>query len=324
MNGRNGSGDAGSIVHDGKATIDLRHRPTRADFAFPPGRNYRAFQSRAPGREIATTVILPTGALRIPAFVIAADGGDFTSRRPLPPKNIVVQRLFDDPAAARRSLLEDAPALAVDRDDVEALMARVAATAGTRAPQQGVLRGTAADWLAADAEVIGYEDGTVGVNYKFTVDAFGGAAARKVVHDGIFALDLTRRPSREELGFEPDAPTARVRPAPDSGLTVELTLPGGVIRRPVQSVDSTATGTIVTLTTSAVDDARRRLLDDAHALGVPRGEVVAFFDGEPGHRTATLRGHGTSVYDVTVTVDANLGQAGAFAAAVSYRFAYHG
>jgi hypothetical protein len=183
----------------------------------------------------------------------------------------------------------------------------------------GVVDGLVQGWLAAYVEVIGYEDGAVGVNYNFTIDQFHNDAVDKVVHDGVFALDLTHRPSRAELAFRDGFDTARVQPAWNTSLSVRLTLPGGVIQRPVRSVDSTATQTVVSLTSSSIADARAALSADGPALGVDPGSA---FDGT-GHVKKTLPGLKTPFYDVSVTVDATLGQPGAFAASLSYTFTYH-
>ncbi|MDQ3885800.1 MAG: hypothetical protein M3308_01985 [Actinomycetota bacterium] len=320
---RSGTTGPGSIVHDDKVTIDLRRKPTREDLGFQPGRNDRSYQRGAGIDAIVTTVELPTGSVRIPAFVITADGGDFVSSAELPPRNIVVQRLFDTSSQALQSLIADAPTLGFSEQDVESLLSRVASTAGTPAPQQGVLNGLVQDWLAIYAEVIGYEDGTVGVNYTFTIDQFHNPATDKVVHDGVFAIDLTHRPSREELAFLDDSNTARVQPAWNETLSVRLTLPDGVIQRPVRSVDSTATQTVVSLVSSSIPDAQEALTADAPVLGVKPSDVHAVFTGGPGHVKTTLPGLKTAFYDVTVNIDATLGQPGAFAAAVSYTFTYH-
>lgn len=319
---RSGTTAPGSIVHDDKATIDLRRKPTREDLGFQPGRNDRSYQRGAGVDAIVTTVELPAGSLRIPAFVITADGGDFTSEAPLPPRNIVVQRLFDTPGQALQSLIDDAPTLGLSQQDVEALLSRVAGTAGTPAPQQGVLEGLVQGWLAVYSEVIGYEDGTVGVNYTFTIDQFHNPAVDKVVHDGVFGVDLTHRPSRAELAFLDDLNVARVQPAWNETLSVRLTLPDGAIQRPVTSVDSTATQTVVSLVPSSIQDAQHMLAADAPVLGVEPSAVDAVFTGEPGYVKTTLPGRTTTSYDITVTIDATLGQPGAFAAAVSYTFLY--
>lgn len=323
---RSGTTAPGSIVHDDKATIDLRRQPTRDDLGFQPGRNDRSYQRGAGVDAIVTTVHLPTGSLSIPAFVITADSGDFSPGNeaiPRSPEFIVIQRLFNNPEEALQSLVSDAPILGFAQQDVDALLSRVAGTVGTPAPQQGVLNGFVQDWLAAYAEVIGYAEGTVGVNYTFTINQFHNAAIDKVVRDGVFGIDLTHRPSREELAFRDTYDSARVQPAWNATLSVRLMLPDGVIQRQVRSVDSTATYTMVSLVSSSIQDARQVLASDAAILGVPAAAIDAVFAGRPGHATTTLPGRSTSFYDVTVTIDATLGRPGSFAAALSYTFTYH-
>jgi hypothetical protein len=305
---------APSLVHDDKATIDLTRKPTRADFGFEDGRNDRSYQRGQGVDAIATTVVLPTGSLHIPAFVITADGGDFGSGSSLPPQHIVVQRKFDRANQALQSLLGDAPTLGLSEQDIRDQLSRVSSTIGS-----GVVDGFVQGWLAAYVEVIGYEDGAVGVNYTFTIDQFHNDAIDAVVHEGVFPIDLTHRPSRAELAFRDGFSTARVQPAWNTVLTVKLTLPGGVVQRQVRSVDSTATQTVVSLSSSSIADAQAALAADAPALGVDPGSV---FDGT-GHIKRTLPGLRTPFYDVSVTVDATLGQPGSFAASLSYTFTYH-
>jgi hypothetical protein len=304
---------APALVHDNKATIDLTRKPTRADFAFEEGRNDRSYQ-RQGADALATTIVLPSGTLHIPAFVITADGGDFTGSAPLPPQHIVVQRKFDRSAQALQSLLGDAPTLGLSTKEIEDQISRLSGTIGS-----GVVDGFVHGWLAAYVEIIGYDDGAVGVNYTFTIDQFHNDAVDAVVHDGVFPIDLTHRPSRAELAFRDGFPTARVQPAWNTTLSVRLTLPGGVISRPVRSVDSTATQTVVSLTSSSVADAQSALAADGPLLGVDPGSV---WDGT-GHVKKTLPGLKSQFYDVSVTVDATLGQPGNFAASLSYTFTYH-
>jgi len=157
-------------------------------------------------------VVLPNGSLTIPAFVVGADGGAFTANQPLPHRDIIVQRVFAKPDQALQSLIADGPILGFTEQNTKDLLSRVSSTIETPTPQQGVLDGFIRDWLAAYAEVIGYEDGTVGVNYHFTIDQFHNEAIDKVVHDGVFPIDLTHRPSRTELAFLNDLDSARVQP----------------------------------------------------------------------------------------------------------------
>lgn len=316
----------GTILRDDHATIDLRHRPTREEWGFAPGRNHQAYQAgtTTPADTIATTVTLPTGTLQIPAFVVEASSGStvtHTSPDPLPPKEILVQRRFPTPEQALRSLRNDAPALGFSRQDTDALLARVGPTTGTGTPQQGVLNGFVRDWLSAYVEVIGYEEGTVGVNYHFLIDYFRGSEPGSVVRDGVFALDLTHRPSRDELGFRQYDDTADIMRPWNQSLAIRLTLPGGVIHRPVEDVTSAGNQTFVDLGTGTVADMHRTLSEDAPLLGIDPAAVDAVYtgrsDGQP------LRGRSTTVYDVEVRAGANLNQPGQFSASLTYVFTYH-
>lgn len=339
---RSGNTEPGSILRDNTATIDLRHKPTRTDLGFRPGRNDRSYQREAGEPPIATTLRLPTGSLRIPAFVIAADAGDFTAAGeavPRPPERIVVQRLFPTVDAATESLLADAAVLGLARPDVESLTTRVRTSLTTVLPQQGVLHGLVHGWLAASVEVIGYDDRTVGANYTFTIDEFHNDAIDRVVHEGVFPIDLTRTPSRAELAFRDTYPDTRVKPAWGKRLTAKLTLPGGVLTRPVTTVDSTTargagvpsshgdpdrpSRTIVALAPTSVADLTEALRADAPALGIDPADVAAAFAASPGtHVRTTLHGRSTAVYDLEITVEATLGQPGRFAASARYRFTY--
>jgi hypothetical protein len=89
------------------------------------------------------------------------------------------------------------------------------------------------------------------------------------------------------------------------------------------SVTSTAAQTVVSLVPSSIQDAQHVLAADAPVLGVQPSTIDAVFTGQPGHVKTTLPGLKTAFYDATVTIDATLGQPGAFAAAVSYTFTYH-
>jgi hypothetical protein len=175
------------------------------------------------------------------------------------------------------------------------------------------------------------------VNYTFTINEYHNPAIDKVVHDGVFAIDLTRRPSRADLAFRDGYSLAEVRPAPRAELTARLTLPGGTLERPAASVTSTTTSagatdpagtgeprqTAVTLPATGADQAARTLHTDAALLGLDEAAVRAVFAGAPGtHVKTTLPGRSTGVYDVSAHVELTLGQPGPFAASISYRFDY--
>ena len=338
---RSGNNAPGSVLRENAITLDLRHPPTRADLGFPAGRNDRAYQQEAGKPPIATTVVLPTGTLRAPAFVVSATGDDFTPAgrgNPRPPQRITVERVFGTAAEAADSLTADAALLGLDRADLEALLFRVARGTPPAVPQQGTLAGLVRDRLAVSVDVIGHEDPTVQVNYTFTINEYHNPAIDKVVHDGVLDIDLTRRPSRADLAFRDTYSLALVKAPPGGTLTARLSLPGGILQRAVTSVTSSSTaagvedptgtaaprGTDLALVPAGVADAERVLRADAGPLGLDAAAVDALFAGRPGtHVRRTLAGRGTAVYQVAAVVEVTLGQPGAFAAGITYRFSYH-
>jgi len=172
---RSGGTAPGSVLHGNAVTLDLRHPPTRAEIGFPDGSNQRAYQQPAGQPPIDATVLLPAGTLRTPAFVVSADGNDSTpagTRNVRAPERITLERGFGSAAEAAASLTADAALLGLDRADLETLLSRVARGRPPAMPQQGSLDGFVDGWLAASVEVVGDEDGTVQVNYTFTVNEY--------------------------------------------------------------------------------------------------------------------------------------------------------
>jgi hypothetical protein len=337
---RSGNNEPGSILHDNKILIDLRHKPTRQDFGFQAGKNSRSYQRGAGKPQIATTVLLPTGPLNTPAFGVnaASDGtGGADDTVAHNPKDFDIERTFPDAAAAARTLTDNAGVLGLHQADIDQLMPRLGQNRRTRTVQQGVLDGLVRDWLAVEVELNSDEDGTVQVDYHFTIDQYHNQAVDKVLHHGVFAIDLVRPPSRAALAFLDTYNDARVEPAPNTTLTVRIALPGGTVRRRVDSVDSTTTAggvadnqgtgeprsTIVSLASGSIADARRTLDADAAVLGLQPSALKAVFSGNTGHVKTTLPGRKTPVCDISVHIDANLGEPGAFAAAIAYTFTYH-
>lgn len=312
-----------SIVHDNAIKLDLTRKPTREDLGFQPGRNDRSYQRSTGVDTLTTTVILPTGTLQVPAFGVSADSGDLTTKNDLPPKHITVQRTFANAAQALQSLTEEAPLLGISQQDTQSLLQRIKASAKTPTPQDGVLNGLIHDWLSIEINVIGDDDGSVGVNYDFGIDQFHNPVVDKLVHNGVFNLDLTRRPSRDQLGFLDGYDIGRVQPAWNEKMSIRLTLPDGVIQRPINSVTSTSNQTQVSLTTGSIQDIHQSLIADATILGIQPSAVDAVFAGKPGHVKTTLSGRHTSVCDITVIIDATLGESGEFAAGATYEFTYH-
>jgi hypothetical protein len=337
---RSGNTAPGSVLHGNAITLDLRHPPTRAELGFPEGRNHRSYQQESGQPPIDTTVLLPTGTLRATAFVVSADGNDHTpagTRNPRSPERIVVEREFGSAADAADSLTADATLLGLDRAELVALLSRVALGHPPAVPQHGTLDGLVAGWLAISVDVIGHEEPAVQVNYVFTINEYRNPAVDKVVHGDVLALALTRRPSRADLAFRDTYSLAVVKAPPRGSLTVRLALPGGALQREVGSVISSSTGpgvddpagtgeprqTTLALVPSGAADAERILRADADLLGLDPAAVDAVFAGPPGsHVRQTLAGQGTPVYRVDAVVEVTLGQAGAFAASIGYRFSY--
>jgi hypothetical protein len=310
------------IMRNNHMILDLRHKPTRKDFGLPPGKNTTAFQRASGVPAIETTVVLPTGTVRIPAFDIAIDSGDLLTTVEQPPRKIVVQRVFATPRQALESLSDDAPALGISPSSINRLGARVSPTVGTPMPQQGVIDGLVDDWLAVYIEVIGYGDGTVGVNYHFTIDQFHNPVVDNIVHNGIYELNLTRRPSRAELGFKPGDLIGRVGPAWNETMAINLILPTGSVRRPISSVSSSDAVTGIDLSSSDTATARRILTEDSQVLGLAQSSIDRIFTAAPGFQTVKIPGTSTPIYNFTADVDVNVGQPGEYAATVSYTFVY--
>lgn len=335
------AGDPGdTIVRDNAITLDLRHRPTRADLGVPAGHNDRSYQ-REPGRgDLETTVLLPTGTLRAPAFVVTASGDDYTPAgvaHERQPARIQVQRVFGSAAEAADSLTADAALLGLDRADLELLLTRVDQGRPPALPQHGTLTGFVRDWLSVSVDVIGHEDPSVQVNYVFGINEFHNPAVDHVVHDGVFGLDLTRTPGRADLGFRDGYSKADLQPEPGRSLTARVRLPGGTLSRTVSLVlsGSTAAGaedpsgtgrpryTQLLLEPAGAADAERMLRADAPVLGLDQRAVDAIFAGAAGtYVSRELTGDITPIYAVSVKVEVTLGQPGRYAAGVRYSFTY--
>jgi hypothetical protein len=327
-----GSGLPGTAVHDGRLTLDLRHPPTRAELGYPAGQNFVAYQSGFAtdgGAPIDTTVILPGGTVRIPAYVVSADGGN-----PLlkddpghlrPPVDVVINRTFAGAEAAQASLAADAAALGIS----PAPDAVFQAATDYRAVH---------DWLSVTVTMKppGAE-GTVDVMYAFSFGIYHNPVRDAVVHDGVMAIDLSRLPTRDDLAFQPTYSVSDVDPEPGRTLAVRVTLPGGVIQRQVIGVhsasdsrtvaDPAGTGqplqTRFTLVGTTVEKLKAELLADAGALGVAASDIEAGFAGEPGQDFgATLNGRSTGVYDVSVSFGGKLGAASGDLNSATYTFTY--
>jgi hypothetical protein len=327
--------DSGSVVHDGRLTLDLRQRPSRADVGLTAGRTSRSYQ-RAGDDMLQVKVELPGGALTLPCFLVsfatdAADGATDTVATHQP-KSFVLNRRFANSADARTAMLRDAEVLGLHSDEIDRAFPDLGT--GAAVPQSRVLHGLVHDWLSLEITVNDIDNGGVQAIYDFSVDQFHNPAVDAVVHDGVFGIDLTRRPSRAALGFLPAYPTAVVRAPYGQTLRVDLRLPDGRVAMPVDSVTSTSSvdggadpngvgepRATTLVRTLSVADARAQLQEDTAALGLDAQAVAAALDGS-GTVHTTLIGRDTAVYAVKVNLSANLAEAGDFAASLRYTFTY--
>lgn len=334
---------AGSILHGNKLTLDFRHKPTRTEVGLEPGKAFRAYERNGP--MLQATLKFPTGTIEVPCFIVQAStdaaGGaadaqlkDETISKHQP-KYFDVEQLFPDGASARQSLTQNAKVLGLSQAEIDLVLPQLGT--GAVVPQSRVLHGLVDDWLSIEITLTDMEHGQVQADYEISIDVYHNPAIDKVVHDGVFALDLTRTPTRADLGFLDTYSDADIKPAWGKSLRARLTLSGGAIEEPVSSVSSTSaidigqdpsgTGppkqTTVSLKPGTPTDVRRELLADAPALGIDQAAASAIFAAPTGTRVQkTLRGKSTSVYDVLAKADVSIGQPGAFAASVTYTFSY--
>ena len=339
---RTNSGAADSPLHDDHLTVDLRTKPSREDFGLHPDEDQASYERGIRSDGIETTVLLPTGTFRTSAFLVtgsAPSTDEYRGSTPPDPNDLLVQRSFASAESAFASLRSDAPVLGISLDDLDLLFGNVADPRAL-APGAGVLNGLVDDWLALWVDVTGSEEGETQVNYTFTIDRFHNDATDQAIHDGVFSLDLTRRPSRADLTLRDGYVSADVEPAWNETLTIQLTLPSGFIERQMGSIyaasevgapvvdDPTGTGPPVTtsfyLATGSIAGLREEVLADAGALGIDPIEVDAVFTGPDGQGIdRTLSGRSTAVYDVEVRLQATPGQPGDYAASAVYEFTYH-
>ncbi|MFL6113799.1 MAG: hypothetical protein ACJ786_20935 [Catenulispora sp.] len=326
-----GSHAPGTAVHDGKLTVDLRRPPSRADLGYPAGQNFVAYQSgfaTADGTPIDTTLLLPAGTLRIPAYVVSADGGNpLTDDDPdhlRPPVDLVLSRTFGKLADAQAAIAADAAVLGIT-------------VAPSSTYQTGTDYSAVHDWLSVTVTMQPpAADGHVDVQYAFHFGIYHNPVRDRIEHDGVLSIDLTRPPSREDLGLLPTYSTMDLNPEPGKTLTVRVTLPGGVVERQVAEVTSTSDSkdapdprgvgrprrTSFTTTATTMDQLKADLLADAAALGLSPEQIRNGFGGGPGQNYgATLRGRSTPVYDVDVSFGGKVGPGQLNSA--TYNFSYH-
>lgn len=325
-----GSHAPGTAVHDGRITIDLRRPPSRADLGYPAGQNFVAYQQgfATSGGPIDVTLVLPAGTVRIPAYVVSADGGnplvDDDPDHLRPPVDLVVNRTFGTLADAQAALAADAAVLGI-------------AAAPPGGYQGGSDYSVVRDWLSVTVTMQApAADGHVDVQYAFTFGVYHNPVRDRIEHDGVVALDLTRLPSRADVGLLPTYSTADLNPEPGKTLAVRVALAGGVIQRQVATVTSTSDSkdapdprgvgmprrTSFTTTATTMARLKADLLADAAVLGLSPAQIQAGFDGAAGQNYgATLRGRSTEVYDVDVSFGGKVGPGELNSA--TYNFVYH-
>ena len=338
-----GSTTRGTAVHDGKMTLDLRQKPTRADLGYPTNENFVAYTRGfdTGGDPIDTTVILPTGTLHIPAQSVSASDGNALDKSQdpdhvRPPLDIQIDRVFPSKQAALSSLAADAPALLVGwHVDIAAA-------------QNAILHGTAFDYGASRLSNwldVGFStdspgtDGTVHVTYQFGIDQWHSPWIDRVVHDGVFTADLTKPPTRLDLAMRDSYNASTYIPYPGTPLSVKLTLPNGVLTRQASSVASASTSpkdtdphgvnqptyTTVDLLSNTSESVLADVLADAPLLGLKPADVQAVYDQKADKPSATLTGLSGPVFDVTVKVsfDKTVAATSAYSATAEYTFTYH-
>lgn len=312
-----GSHAPGTAVHDGKLTIDLRHAPSRADLGYPAGQNFVAYQSgfaTSDGAPIDTTLILSTGTVRVPAYIVSADGGnpliDDDPDHLRPPVDLVLNRTFGRLADAQATLAADAAVLGIP-------------VAPSTAYQVGTDYSAVRDWLSLTVTMQApAADGHVDVQYAFNFGIYHNPLRDRIEHDGVVSIDLTRPPTREDLAMLPTYTSTDLNPEPGKTLAVRLTLPGGVVERQVTELTSTSESktasdprgvglprrTSFTTTATTMDQLKANLLADAAALGLSPEQIQNGFAGDPGQNYgATLQGRSTVVYDVDVSFGGKVG-----------------
>lgn len=162
------------FVQDGRATLDLRTKPTRESLGFQPGKSGAAYDRERGSEGIRVTVTMPSGAsTELLAFGLASEalprysvpGSDL--RNPAPSRTVVNTRQ-PSAQAAQDALLASADALALDREQLrlQTMSARPGVISG------GIVDGLRQDWLSVEVEIRTDEDpGEVVVNYLFSYDA---------------------------------------------------------------------------------------------------------------------------------------------------------
>jgi hypothetical protein len=162
------------LVQDGRATIDLRTKPTRESLGFRQG-STSAFYDREIGSDgIRVTLLLPGGkSAEVVAYSISSvampdplNPNPPADRTNLPPSQTILNARFPSPEAAKAALDQQADALGLDREQLSQAGAQPGVIGGT------VLDGIRQDWLNVQADVRTDDNaGEVLVNYLVSYDA---------------------------------------------------------------------------------------------------------------------------------------------------------
>ncbi len=324
-----------SIVHDNKLTLDLRTRPSRAAVGLTGNDTNQAYDRSGPMLQVK--VRLPAGDVTLPCFSVSFSTDDTSGAagpaRDRAPKQFVLNRRFANGADAHAAMESDAKVLGLRQHEIDTAFAHVGERAAI--PQNVVLHGFVHDWLSNEVEVNDSDDGKVQAIYYFNIDSVNNPATDKVVHDGVFSLDLTKKPTREALAFLPHYRSATIAPSYFARLRVVVLLGGdqrlateadtvlsesAVHGRP--DTDGVGEPSQTTINRSmSVDAARRQLMEQSSALGLREADVAAAFQGS-GRSQKTFVATRTAIYSLEVDVDAQLSQPGDNAAGLTYVFRY--
>ena len=317
-----------SIVHDGQIALDFRQSPSRAAFGLDAEENFRGYEATY-HRTYQLRITLPGGVLRLPAHYVDGatdgEGGAVDTDHSHLPKFFTIDVLYPSDAAADAALVQQYALLGIRGQDH---------------PLGTFVYGSPSNRLSVEIERRSSLTASLQPNerlYEFSFDQYRNPAVDAVYAGGRMALDLRRRPSRAALGFLDGYTDANIESAPPSQVPVALALrtPHGSAVLVVESVISSsglssdpqprreraAPATTVMISVSSVTTPRAQLLQAAPAIGLDRAAVSALFAGPASAKRAV---HATtSVYDLTVTVQADPSRTDNTAVSISYSFTYH-
>lgn len=160
------------LIHDGKATLDLRTRPTRESMRIPDGMTGNVEQSPR-DKDVDVTVLLPTGdEVHIPAYAIANETGviDGTGQ----PDRTVVNVHYATDADFAKAIYAQADALGLRDEDLLEYVGSPPRPDGSQEQSgvaAGVLDGLYEGFLYIEVDLQGrVSRGGVAVNYLFNYD----------------------------------------------------------------------------------------------------------------------------------------------------------